>query len=438
MNPQKAIVAAALLVFASELGAACNASLPPSTPDSAFTIGTDGTVTHKRNGLIWMRCAMGKTWDGSTCTGTAPQYIWRQALQAVRNFNAAGGYAGHSDWRMPNIKELNSIVERQCYGPSINSNVFPNTEATSRFWSSTPSALGAAMAWMIGFYYGDVESSIMNTLFQVRLVRGGQSFDNPALAGSATSTTAPTTTTTTGATTTTSTAATTTTTSTTTTTTATSTTTSTAIVTTTTASTTSTTLGGSATLNLVAGWNLAGNSSSAALDTAAAFGDAAKVNTVWKWVSSGSKWAFYTPSLSDGGAVYAAGKGYDFLSSVAGGEGFWVNAKTAFTALLPSGTAITSAAFQSMGPGWSLIAIGDGKTPSAFNTSIGLTPPVAGDIPINLTTLWAWDAGLANWYFYAPTLDKSGGLSNYITSKGYLDFGTRVLDPTTGFWVNKP
>jgi len=73
-----------------------------------------------------------------------------------------------------------------------------------------------------------------------------------------------------------------------------------------------------------------------------------------------------------------------------------------------------------------------------FNGALGTTPPIAGDMPINLTTLWAWDTPLANWYFYAPSLDKSGGLSSYITSKGYLDFGSKVLEPTTGFWVNRP
>ena len=52
--------------------------------------------------------------------------------------------------------------------------------------------------------------------------------------------------------------------------------------------------------------------------------------------------------------------------------------------------------------------------------------------------MWAWDAGQTNWYFYAPSLEKSGGLSSYITSKSYLDFGTKALSPTTGFWVNKP
>ncbi len=56
----------------------------------------------------------------------------------------------------------------------------------------------------------------------------------------------------------------------------------------------------------------------------------------------------------------------------------------------------------------------------------------------NITTLWAWDSAAANWYFYAPSLDANAGLTNYITGKGYLDFGVKTLTPTTGFWVNKP
>ena len=76
------------------------------------------------------------------------------------------------------------------------------------------------------------------------------------------------------------------------------------------------------------GWNLAGGGSS--LIVAATFGNAANVSTVWKWNSSAGKWAFYTPSLADGGASYAASHGYDFLTTIDGGEGYWVNAKQAF------------------------------------------------------------------------------------------------------------
>jgi hypothetical protein len=54
--------------------------------------------------------------------------------------------------------------------------------------------------------------------------------------------------------------------------------------------------------------------------------------------------------------------------------------------------------------------------------------------------LWAWDGALSSWYFYAPSLDNSGELANYLTSKNYKDFITngKTLDATTGFWVNHP
>ncbi|TSA19230.1 MAG: hypothetical protein D4R74_00015 [Betaproteobacteria bacterium] len=193
----------------------------------------------------------------------------------------------------------------------------------------------------------------------------------------------------------------------------------------------------SATVGIVAGWNLVGNGMGTPLTVASAFGDTSKVNTVWKWVPSTSKWAFYTPSLTDGGAAYAAGKGYDFLTTIAPGEGFWVNGKAAISVPL-TGAATVSGSFGLMPSGWSLIAIGDSKTPSQFNTALSITPPSPGVIPINLTTLWAWDATLLNWYFYAPSLEANNGLAAYITSKSYLNFGTNTLGPTTGFWVNRP
>ncbi len=226
---------------------------------------------------------------------------------------------------------------------------------------------------------------------------------------------------------------------------------------TTTTSTTSTTVGstttttqvggaGTVTLNLVSGWNLVGNGGTGTIDVASVFGDTSRVNTVWKWIANGAKWAFYAPSLVGPQLTdYAARNNYDVLTTINSGEGFWVNARIDFSMQFSAPAALGSNAFQTpldgsgkLLAGWNLIAIGDNKTPSAFNKALGATPPAAGDIPLNLTTLWAWDAGLMNWYFYAPSLEKSGGLLNYVQSKSYLDFGTKVLTPTTGFWVNKP
>ena len=209
--------------------------------------------------------------------------------------------------------------------------------------------------------------------------------------------------------------------------------------------------GQSSTINLIPGWNLVGNGLGSPIPVSVAFGNAANVTTVWKWETSGSAagvtypaWAFYTPTLADGGAAYAASKGYDFLVTINPGEGFWVNAKANFTSPI-SGSAVTTASFQDqivppnrLPQGWSLIAVGDNPSASGFNIGIGATPPATGVIPGNLVSLWAWDAATANWYFYAPSLDANGNLASYIAGKNYLNFGSRPLDPATGFWVNHP
>lgn len=92
----------------------------------------------------------------------------------------------------------------------------------------------------------------------------------------------------------------------------------------------------------IAGWNLLGYSDTADVVVSDAFGEKAKVTTVWKWTGAG--WAFYSPDLSDGGQAYAASKGYDFLTTIKSGDGFWVNAKQTFSATLPAPAAPVNAA----------------------------------------------------------------------------------------------
>ncbi|MDO8943993.1 MAG: hypothetical protein Q7U75_12470, partial [Desulfobacterales bacterium] len=79
-------VAAVTLWLALPAGAAqiCKPeNIPASTPSADFILHRDGTATHKRTGLIWMRCALGTQWDGNTCTGVAAEYEWQPALQAA-------------------------------------------------------------------------------------------------------------------------------------------------------------------------------------------------------------------------------------------------------------------------------------------------------------------------------------------------------------------
>ena len=200
-------------------------------------------------------------------------------------------------------------------------------------------------------------------------------------------------------------------------------------------------------VSLVKGWNLIGNGLDQTINAATVFSDKTKFTTVWKWVASTSKWAFYAPSLTSADlATYAQGKGYDVLTSIAAGDGFWVNAAQATTVNLQrttSAVAIQSSSYGSSGnrplvTGWSLIATGDNKSASDFNLALSSTPPTPGSaVPSNLTTLWAWDSAQSNWFFYAPSLSSSA-LATYATGKGYQVFGSKVLSPSMGFWVNKP
>ena len=181
---------------------------------------------------------------------------------------------------------------------------------------------------------------------------------------------------------------------------------------------------------------------------ASVFGDTTRVTTVWKWDVTTTGWQFYAPTMTAQNLqTYAAGKGYGVLSAVGAGEGFWVNVKQPFTITLPNGAAVRGLDFQSGGTralaaGWNLIAIGESLSASGFNNALSISPPVASVVPQNLSTLWAWDNAESKWCFYAPNLEAKGGtvLTDYIASKGYLDFmaANRLLWPGTGFWVNKP
>jgi hypothetical protein len=191
---------------------------------------------------------------------------------------------------------------------------------------------------------------------------------------------------------------------------------------------------------LAPGWNLLGNSLNQALTVASVFGDPAVVTTVWKWDAANTGWQFYAPAMDAISLqTYATSKNYGVLSVINPGEGYWVNAKLATTLGDQSGTAfnLTSAHLAS---GWNLVATGNDVTPSAFNVSLSATPPAQGTVPLNLTTLWAWDNTASSWYFYAPGLEASNGLAAYITSKNYLDFtvASKTLGKGIGFWVNKP
>jgi hypothetical protein len=94
-----------------------------------FVDNRDGTVTDRSSGLTWMQA------DSQTTMS------WQDALAYAENLT----FAGHDDWRLPNAKELQSIVDYSRApdaadparrGPAIDP-VFDTTETESWFWTST-------------------------------------------------------------------------------------------------------------------------------------------------------------------------------------------------------------------------------------------------------------------------------------------------------------
>jgi hypothetical protein len=127
-------------------------------PSPRFTDNGDGTVTDNLTGLIWLKNA--------NCFGIR---TWAEALADANGLGA--GYCGlvdgssAGDWRLPNVRELHSLVHHSVYAPAV-----PNAAGTGKwtagdpftavlsdlYWSSSTYAGNPDYAWAVGLYGGDV------------------------------------------------------------------------------------------------------------------------------------------------------------------------------------------------------------------------------------------------------------------------------------------
>lgn len=161
-----------LMLATVTYGQSCNNAVTATAPDSRYQDNGDGTVSDLYTGLMWQRCSGGQS--GSDCaSGSANTFTWDLALQQPQTVNSGGGFAGYTDWRLPDSKELESLVEEACWSPAINVTFFPNT-LNAWYWSSSPSADSSDYAWVVSFDNGNAYGSNRSSSFHVRLVRSGQ------------------------------------------------------------------------------------------------------------------------------------------------------------------------------------------------------------------------------------------------------------------------
>jgi len=139
------------------------------SPAPRFTDNANGTVTDNLTGLVWMKDA-----------GALGTKSWGDALSAANNLKSGdpgtgltdGSKAG--DWRLPNLRELQSLIDYGRYAPALPT-LFPFAYVQySSYWSSTTYANYAPWAWNVSFIEGQVSYAEKSTVYYVWCVRGGK------------------------------------------------------------------------------------------------------------------------------------------------------------------------------------------------------------------------------------------------------------------------
>lgn len=122
-----------------------NQTLAPEFPETRLKIDGD-VVRDTHTGLMWRRCFEGKS--GKACEGgELAQMSWPGAFQYIEAVNADGRYT-HTNWRLPNIKELGSIADLRCSNPALDPEAFPGAPVV-RIWSSTPYRFYPHFSWYV-------------------------------------------------------------------------------------------------------------------------------------------------------------------------------------------------------------------------------------------------------------------------------------------------
>ncbi len=125
-------------------------------PAIRFTDNGNETITDKRTGLVWQKIQSPNT------------MTWEEALVYSHNMTLAG----KTDWRLPNVKEIQSLSDAKLYKPSFDTLFFTNV-LSGNYWSSTTLLQSATKAWDMNVDYGIVSYNDKTGKEHILLVRGG-------------------------------------------------------------------------------------------------------------------------------------------------------------------------------------------------------------------------------------------------------------------------
>jgi hypothetical protein len=131
------------------------------SPSPRFTDNGDGTVTDNLTGLMWAK-------DASSPIGLT----WNNAIDYANNLSL-GTSCGtpRTDWRLPNVKELQSLIDFSNYSLALPTG-YPFTSVQHGYnWTSTTFALDTSFAWVVDMSTGDMDDIKKSGIYPVWPVR---------------------------------------------------------------------------------------------------------------------------------------------------------------------------------------------------------------------------------------------------------------------------
>jgi hypothetical protein len=132
-----------------------------------FIDNGDGTLLDNCTGLMWQKDMADVFGDGQS--EETDRIDWCQSLSYCENLI----FAGFDDWRLPNVRELQSIVDYGFSDPAIDDEVFGTSSSWHSYWSSTNDDDDPAQSWYVDFKSGFVFHDAKTFHFNVRAVRSG-------------------------------------------------------------------------------------------------------------------------------------------------------------------------------------------------------------------------------------------------------------------------
>jgi hypothetical protein len=134
-------------------------------PPTRFSPSGD-CVTDNLTGLMWAK-------NANLPNGTK---MWQQALDYVASMNSGAGLCGYHDWRLPNVNELESLVNAEQANTAtwLNSGQGFSNVQSGYYWSSTTYARNTGLTWSVEVWGGSVDHDDKSNNYYVWPVRAGQ------------------------------------------------------------------------------------------------------------------------------------------------------------------------------------------------------------------------------------------------------------------------